>query len=160
MNRTARITLTALALLVLGTGCTVVNTAVIPSDPRTDEIFLTAGDLQEPHEVLGVVQATRAGVLLLGNFDVVGTDLEAGFRDVLIPQIRELGGDGATRVRFHMTQYTPVGRVLGAIFFFAPLPSRVTVTAQVVKRTGDRQGQTPPQGAPQNAPPAPQPPGI
>lgn len=135
-----------LALLATSSGCTVVNSAVIPSDPRTDEIFLTAGDLREPHEVLGVVQATRSGVLLLGNFDVVGTDLDAGFREVLIPQIREMGGDGAVRVRFHMTQYTPVARVLGAIFFFVPLPSRVTVSGQVVKRTGPNAPaqQTPP----------------
>jgi hypothetical protein len=124
--------LLAPALLAL-TGCTVINTAQVPSDRSGKEIFVTAGDIAEPHQVLGVVQASRGGVLLFGFVDVVGTDLEAGFHEVLIPQIRQMGGDGAVRARFHMTQYTPVAKVLGAIFFFVPLPSQVTVTAQVVK---------------------------
>lgn len=124
-----RIHLLALAAL---SGCTVVNTVSVPSE-RGKDVFVTAGDITEPHEVLGVVQASRSGVLLFGFVDVVGTDLEAGFKEVLLPHIRELGGDGAVRVRFHMTQYTPVAKVLGAIFFFVPLPSQVTLTGQVVK---------------------------
>ncbi|HYO66149.1 MAG TPA: hypothetical protein VEU33_08710, partial [Archangium sp.] len=65
--------------------------------------------------------------------DVAGTDLQAGFRDVLIPQVRELGGDGAINVRFRQTQYLPATKVIGAILFIFPLPSSVTVTAEVVK---------------------------
>jgi hypothetical protein len=86
--------------------------------------------------VLGLVQVTRSGVLLFGNFDVVGTDLEAGFKQALLPAIKEAGGDGAVRVRYQMTQYTPAARVFGAIFFIFPLPSSVTVTGQVVKLKG------------------------
>lgn len=114
--------------------CTVVNTTTLPSVPgQPGEVFVTAGDIREPHEVLGLVQATRSGVLLFGFADVVGTDLEAGFKDVLVPQIRAMGGDGAVRVRFHQTQYTPWTKVVGAIFFIFPLPSQVTITAQVVR---------------------------
>ena len=121
-----------LALMAL-TGCTVVNTATVPSDRSGKDIFVTAGDIPEPYESLGLIQATRAGVLLFGFADVVGTDLQAGFRDVLIPQVRQMGGDGAINVRFHQTQYLPATQVLGAIFFVFPLPSQVVITAEVVR---------------------------
>jgi hypothetical protein len=122
-----------LCLLVAGSGCTVVNSVTLPSAPGTGDIFVTAGDYNSPHEVLGVVEITRSGPLLFGNIDVVGTDLEAGFKQVLMPKVREMGGDGVVRVRFHMTQYTPWARVLGAIFFIFPLPSSVTITGQVIR---------------------------
>jgi hypothetical protein len=131
--------LVALALVAL-TGCTVINTASVPSDRSGRDVFVTAGDIPESYETLGMVQATRSGVLLFGFVDVIGTDLNAGFKDVLIPQVREMGGDGAINVRFRQTQYLPVTKVVGAIFFFIPLPSSVTVTAEVVKlrRRADR----------------------
>lgn len=124
--------LLALSLLAL-TGCTVIDTATVPSDRSGRDIFVTAGDIPEPYESLGMVQATRSGVLLLGFVDVVGTDIQAGFQEVLVPQVRAMGGDGAINVRFRQTQYLPAQQVLGAIFFFIPLPSSVTVTAEVVK---------------------------
>jgi len=124
--------LLALSLVAL-TGCTVINTASVPSDRSGQDIFVAAGDIPEPYESLGIVQATRSGVLLFGFVDVMGTDIEAGLKDVLIPQVREMGGDGAINVRFRQSQYLPVQQVLGAIFFFAPLPTSVTVTAEVVK---------------------------
>lgn len=125
--------LLAALLLPALTGCTVVNTASVPSDRSGKDVFVTAGDIPEPHESLGLVQVARSGVLLFGFADVVGTDLNAGFQDVLIPQIREMGGDGAINVRFHQTQYLPFTKVVGLIFFFIPLPSQVTITAEVVK---------------------------
>ena len=124
--------LLALSLAAL-TGCTVIHTASVPSDRSGQDIFVTAGDIPEPYESLGMVQATRSGVMLFGFVDVVGTDIQAGLSEVLIPQVREMGGDGAINVRFRQTQYLPVQQVLGAIFFFAPLPTSVTVTAEVVK---------------------------
>ena len=131
--------LLAFALLAL-TGCTVINTASVPSDRSGRDVFVTAGDIPEAYETLGLVQATRSGVLLFGFVDVIGTDIDAGLKDVLIPQVREMGGDGAINVRFRQTQYLPVTKVFGAIFFFIPLPSSVTVTAEVVKlqRRADR----------------------
>lgn len=121
--------------LVTASSCTVVNSVALPSVPGApgQEIFVTAGDISAPHDVLGMVQVHRAGVLLFGNIDVIGTDLEAGFRETLIPEVKKLGGDGVVRVRYHMTQYTPWARVIGAIFFVFPLPSEVTITGQVVK---------------------------
>ncbi|MBL8939861.1 MAG: hypothetical protein JNM69_35225 [Archangium sp.] len=121
--------------VVTASSCTVVNSIALPSVPGApgQEIFVTAGDISAPHDVLGMVQVHRAGVLLFGNIDVIGTDLEAGFRETLIPEVKKLGGDGVVRVRYHMTQYTPWARVIGAIFFIFPLPSEVTITGQVVK---------------------------
>ncbi|HYO54875.1 hypothetical protein [Archangium sp.] len=86
----------------------------------------------EPYESLGMLQATRSGVLLFGFVDVMGTDLEAGFKEVLIPQVRQMGGDGAINVRFRQTQHLPAVKVVGAILFFIPLPSSVTMTAEVL----------------------------
>lgn len=125
----------ALALGAAATGCTVVDKVALPSVPGGNEPFVTAGDLAEPHEVLGAIQVSRSGPLLFGNIDVVGTKLEDGFKDVLLPEIKKMGGDGVVRVRFHQTQYTPIARVMGAIFFVFPLPSTVTITGQVVKLT-------------------------
>ena len=121
--------------VVTASSCTVVNSIALPSVPGApgQEIFVTAGDISAPHDVLGMVQVHRAGVLLVGNIDVIGTDLEAGVRETLIPEVKKLGGDGVVRVRYHMTQYTPWARVIGAIFFIFPLPSEVTITGQVVK---------------------------
>ena len=116
-----------------GTGCTTINVAQVPSDRSGTEIFLSAGDIPEPYDTLGVVQATRSGVRLFGFLDPVGTDIQAGLRDVLIPQVREMGGDGAINVRFHQIQYAPVTQAVMAVFFFIPLPSSVTVSGEVVK---------------------------
>ena len=125
--------LAPLVLLAL-TGCTVVNTATLASRGGAEpDVFVTAGDISEPHESLGLVQVSRSGVLLFGFADVVGTDLEAGFQRSLLPEVRRLGGDGAINVRFRQTQYLPVTQVLAAIFFFIPLPSEVTLSAEVVK---------------------------
>jgi hypothetical protein len=114
-------------------GCTVVDKVNLPSVPGGKEVFVTAGDVTEPHEVLGLIQVSRSGPLLFGNIDVAGTDLDAGFKKVLLPEVERLGGDGVVRVRYRMTQYTPFARIAGAIFFIFPLPSTVTITGTVVK---------------------------
>lgn len=121
--------------LALSSSCTVVNSVSLPAVPGQpgQDIFVTAGDISTPHDVLGMVQVHRAGILLFGNIDIIGTDLEAGFKETLVPEVKRLGGDGVVRVRYQMTQYTPWARVLGAIFFIFPLPSQVTITGQVVK---------------------------
>jgi hypothetical protein len=121
------------ALVATVPACTAVNTASLPSGRSGKEIFVSAGDIPEPYESLGMVQVTRSGVRLFGFLDPVGTDIQAGLRDVLIPQIKELGGDGAINVRFHQIQYTPLTQALFAVFFFIPLPASVEVTGEVVK---------------------------
>jgi hypothetical protein len=125
---------TAAALLV-ASGCTTINTAHLPSDRSGRDIFVTAGDIPEPHESLGLVQVQRAGVRLFGFWDVVGTDIQTGLRDVLVPQIRQMGGDGAINVRFRQVQYAPATQAVFAVLFFIPLPTEVVVTAEVVKLT-------------------------
>ena len=123
----------AALLLVFGSACTVVNTARIDAERRPRGLFISAGDIPEPHESLGMIQVTRSGVRLFGFWDVVGTDIQAGLEQTLRPEIERLGGDGAINVRFHQIQYTPAAQVIGLIFFFVPLPSSVTVTGEVVK---------------------------
>ncbi len=129
--RSKMMTLAVAALL--GSGCTMVDKVVLPAVPGGKEIFVTAGDIQEAHEVLGVIQVSRSGPLLFGNIDVAGTDLETGFKAVLLPEVKKMNGDGVVRVRYHMTQYSPFARIVGAILFIFPLPSTVTITGQVVK---------------------------
>jgi hypothetical protein len=149
-----------LAASALATGCTVVNTVQVPSTPGTaaQGVFVTSGDIEEPHEVIGMVQVHKGGPLLFGNIDIVGTDLETGFKEVLIPEVKKQGGDGVVRVRYAMTQYTPFARVMGAIFFIFPLPSSVTITGQVVKLKPGGAAAPPAATAPAaGAPPAPPP---
>ncbi|MCA3011142.1 MAG: hypothetical protein INH41_01955 [Myxococcaceae bacterium] len=75
-------------------GCTVVNAVSLPAVPGQpgQDVFVTAGDISTPHEVLGLVQVHRGGVLLFGNIDVIGTDLEAGFKETLLPEVRRRRG--------------------------------------------------------------------
>jgi hypothetical protein len=63
-------------------------------------VFVSTGDLPGPYQSLGVVQATRRGVLLFGAVDPAGTDLQADLDEQLLPQVRMMGGDGVINVRF------------------------------------------------------------
>lgn len=119
--------------LAAASGCTVVNTATIPSDRSGEMTFVTSGDIPEPYTSMGFVQATRSGVRLVGFFDPMGTDIQTGIAEVLIPKLKEMGADGAINVRYHMTQYTPVTQVFAVLLFFVPLPSRVEVSGEAVK---------------------------
>ena len=122
-----------LTLFLFASACTVVNTVRVPSDRSGKEIFLSAGDIPEPYESMGIIQVKRGGVLLFGFADPVGTDIEAGLKDSLIPEVQRMGGDGAINVTFHQTQYLPITKAMFAILFVVPLPSQVVVTAEVVK---------------------------
>lgn len=114
--------------------CTVVNTAVLPTNPEARAPFVTTGDIQGPYQSLGLIQVTRKGHLLFGFVDLVGTDLQHGFMETLLPEIRRMGGDGAINVRFHQTQPLPFTQVVQAIFFVVPfLWTNVTITGEVVK---------------------------
>lgn len=113
-------------------GCTTIDTATVPSDRSGRGLFITQEDLSEPYESLGPIQATRRGVLLFGFVDPAGTDLQAGLEE-LVTEVRKLGGDGVINLRYQQTQYPIVTRVLGALFFFVPLPAEVNVTGEVVR---------------------------
>jgi len=121
-------------LSVASSACTIVNTAVLPTDPRAHAPFVTTGDITGPYQSLGLIQITRKGHLLFGFVDVVGTDIQAGFVETLMPEVRKLNGDGIINVRFHQTQVLPVTQVVQALFFFVPfLWTEVTITGEVVK---------------------------
>jgi hypothetical protein len=122
-----------LLILVALAGCTSVDVARVPSLRDTRDVFVTTGDAKGPYQSLGVVQATRRGVLLFGFADPAGTDLEGGLNETLIPEVRRLGGDGIMNLRFQQTQYTVPTRILFALLFFIPLPSEVTLSGEVVK---------------------------
>lgn len=122
------------ALCVSFSACTIVNTAVLPKDPRGHTPFVTTGDIQGPYQSLGLLQITRKGHLLFGFVDLVGTDIQTGFTETLMPELRRLNGDGIINVRFHQTQVLPVTQVIQAVVFFIPfLWTQVTITGEVVK---------------------------
>jgi hypothetical protein len=114
-------------------GCTTVNVAHVPETSRGHDVFVSTGDVPGPYQSLGVVQATRRGVVLFGFADPAGTDLQTDIDEQLLPQVRQLGGDGIINVHFEQTQYTLPTRILFALLFFAPLPSEVNITGEVVK---------------------------
>ncbi|HYH99363.1 hypothetical protein [Hyalangium sp.] len=114
-------------------GCTTVDVAVAPDVSRGRDVFVTTSDLKGPYKSLGVVQATRRGVIVFGFADPAGTDLQGDLDEQLLPQVRMMGGDGIINVRFQQTQYALATRILFAILFFAPLPSEATITGEVVK---------------------------
>jgi hypothetical protein len=120
-------------LLTALAGCTTVNVARLNANRAGRDVFVTTGDPAGPYTSLGLVQTTRKGVLLFGFVDPAGTDLESGFREALLPQVRSLNGDGIINVRFQQTQYPLPTRILFAVLFFIPLPSEVTLSGEVVK---------------------------
>ena len=120
------------AALVLG-ACTTVDMARAPSTRGGRDVFVSTADVPGPYKSLGVVQATRRGVLLFGFADPAGTDLQANLDEQLLPQVRSMGGDGVINVRFQQTQYPLPTRILFALLFFVPLPSEVTLSGEVVK---------------------------
>ena len=122
-----------LGVLVTLAGCTTVDIARVQPEPRGHEVFISTGDLPGPYQSLGVVQATRKGVVLFGFADPASTDLQGNLDEQLVPEVQRLGGDGIINVRFEQTQYALPTRMLFAILFFIPLPSQSTITGEVVK---------------------------
>lgn len=122
-----------LGVLATLAGCTTVDVARAPSLRGGREVFVTTADSPGPYKSLGVVQATRRGVLLFGFADPAGTDLQADLDEQLLPQVRQMGGDGVINLRFSQTQYLLPTRLLFALLFFIPLPSEATLTGEVVK---------------------------
>lgn len=117
---------------LVASACTAVNYAPLPVQRGQGQIFVSAEGLQEPYESVGVVQVTRRGVILFGFADPAGTDLQAAVGDVE-GQVRLAGADGVINAKVQQTNYTTAARVLGAIFFFAPLPAEVTITGELVR---------------------------
>ncbi|MBL8921759.1 MAG: hypothetical protein JNJ54_23075 [Myxococcaceae bacterium] len=131
------------SLVLLGlTGCTAVNYAPVPSQRAQGQIFVNAEGLSEPYESVGIVQVTRRGVLLFGWADPAGTDLQAAVNEVE-GQVRRARADGIINARVQQTNYTTAQRILGLIFFFAPLPAEVTITGELVRLKSAQPGVPP-----------------
>jgi hypothetical protein len=118
-------------LVALVSGCTAVNVAQVPSTVRARDVFIISGDLNEPYESLGLLQVTRKGVVVFGGLDAAGTNLAAGFQDMIL-HVRQMGGDGAINVQWHQIQYTTLAQVF-SIFLLGMLPGEVTITGEVVR---------------------------
>lgn len=128
--------LAAALWVALTAGCTAVNTTRLPQGTAGhDDLFITTGDIKEPYTSMGVIQATRKGVVAFGWMDPGGTDLDDALKD-LIPEARAMGGDGIINLGFRQTQYPPWARMCGLIVFLVPLPAEVTVTGEVVRLGG------------------------
>jgi hypothetical protein len=124
-------------LLALLSACTTVDTVRVSGEPSERGLpFIRSGDLQQPYESRGLVQVTRRGVYLFGFADPAGTSLDPAVRE-LYAQVSRMGGDGIINVQWSMTQYPLPARILGALFFFIPLPAEVTVTGEVVSLRRD-----------------------
>ncbi len=126
-----------LALLSLG-GCTSVQYVEFPKRTAPGTIFFTAEAVKPPYESVGVIQLTRKGARVFGFADPVGTDLETAMKE-LTPQIQTSGADGVANVRMHSTPITLGDEILGAIFFFAPIGTQVTITGELVRLGPPRQ---------------------
>jgi hypothetical protein len=121
-----------LSLLMTLSGCTAVNYTALPAQRAMGQIFMTAEGLSGPYESVGIVQVTRRGALAFGFADPAGTDLAAAVAEVE-DQVRRAGADGLINTRIEQTSHTTAERIFGLIFFFAPIPSEVTVTGELVR---------------------------
>lgn len=135
--------LVAVSAVAVLTGCTSVNAVQVPTGSRPGEIFVTTGDLRQPYTSLGIIQATRRAPIFLGWLDAGGTDLDDALVD-LIPEVRNMGGDGIINVRFEQIQHPPLARALMVLFFFVPLPGEATITGEVVRLGAPAYGTPPP----------------
>ncbi len=115
-------------------GCTSVNSAMLPQARTPGELLVTAEALTEPYESRGVLQITRKGPILFGFADIVGTDLAAAVAE-LGPEIRSRDADALVNMRVEQTQYSPFRRIVAIFHFFIPLPSEVTITGELVRRS-------------------------
>ena len=138
LGRAARILLPL--TLLASTGCTSVQYVAFPKHTAPGTIFFTAEAPKAPYESVGLIQLTRKGARVFGFADPVGTDLESAMKE-LTPQIQTSGADGIANVRMHATPFTTGEEILGAIFFFMPLGSQVTITGELVRLGPPRQVQ-------------------
>lgn len=130
------------ALAAAAGGCTSISTVQIPWQRGGQETFVTTSDLKEPYRSLGVLQATRRGALLFGFLDPGGANVEAALGD-LLPEVRQMGGNGVINLRFEQTEYPMPVRLLFAVLFFIPLPAEANVRGEVVQLGGQPAPQVP-----------------
>jgi len=121
------------ASLLLLAGCTASTFTRLPS-PDPIRPFVTAEGIPagSPYDSLGLVQVTRRGVLVFGFADPAGTEVDAALEELEL-EARKAGADGVVNARVLKQPWTLAERITGAVLFFLPLPSEVTVTGEFVR---------------------------
>jgi hypothetical protein len=127
------------ALLLALSGCAASTFTRWPA-PFLDRPFVTAAGLPPgtPYDSLGLVQVTRRGVLLFGFADPAGTELQSALED-LEYEANQAGADGVVNVRVVKQPWTLAERLAGLVLFFAPFPSEVIMTGELVRLRGGPQ---------------------
>jgi len=121
------------AALLLLSGCTASTFARFPA-PDPTRPFVTAEGLPAgtPYDSVGLVQVTRRGVLVFGFADPAGTEVDGALVDLEL-EARKVGADGVVNARVVKQPWTLAERITGAVLFFMPLPSEVTLTGELVR---------------------------
>jgi hypothetical protein len=121
------------AALLLLSGCAASTFTRLPT-PDSTRPFVTAEGLAAgtPYDSLGLVQVTRRGALVFGFADPAGTELDAALVDLEL-EARKAGADGVVNARVLKQPWTLAERIAGAVLFFVPLPSEVTLTGELVR---------------------------
>ncbi|MEN9799781.1 MAG: hypothetical protein RL653_3478 [Pseudomonadota bacterium] len=120
-------------LMLLLSGCTASTFTRLPA-PEASRPFITAEGLPAgtAYDSVGIVQVTRRGVLVFGFADPAGTELDAALADLEM-EARKAGADGVVNARVVKQPWTLAERIAGAVLFFAPFPSEVTMTGELVR---------------------------
>ncbi len=121
-----------LPVLLTLSACTAVEYARTPQMRNAGEVFLTQESLKQPYQSMGLVQITRKGVRIFGFIDPAGTDMSSVLSQ-LEGEVRRAGADGAMNVRVVGTPVHTATKILGLLLFFAPFPTEMTVTAEMVR---------------------------
>lgn len=121
------------ALLLLVSGCTASTFTRLPApDPTRPFVTAEAMPPGAAYDSLGLVQVTRKGALVFGFLDPAGTELEAAVAELEL-EARKAGADGVVNARVLKQPWTLAERITGAVLFFLPLPSDVTMTGEFVR---------------------------
>jgi hypothetical protein len=131
------------ALLLLLSGCAASTFTRLPA-PDSTRPFITAEGLPPgtAYDSVGLVQVTRRGVLAFGFADPAGTEVDSAVAELEL-EARKAGADGVVNARVIKQPWTLAERITGAILFFLPIPSEVTLTGELVRLRRDATGSVP-----------------
>ncbi len=86
-------------ILFIYTGCTTIDVALLPDK---EDIFITAGDITQPYEPLGMIFVSKSNLRFL-YIPIRDVSLDMVLHNYFIPQVRKLGADGVIKVGFRHT---------------------------------------------------------
>lgn len=97
---------------VLFVGCATTDVA---RSPKSSEIFVTSGDIDEPYTPVGFIVARRTEFKLL-IFTIFPAKLQDVLDEQLIKKAKELGADGIVNVKYNsITHPFPMSLFKGAM---------------------------------------------